>query len=283
MTQAAFSGSALKSILVYVDNTDQAAACARAALDIAQVHDAHVAGLGVQTPIYIPAFAAAQVPADVYEALAQRQQADLDSAKGRFDEALQDAGWTDRASWQAIQGEPAQVIARQGLFNDLIVIRQEDPEKDPAAYEGLPDEVVLHAGRPVLILPYIGARDTVAKRVMVAWSGTRESARAIGDALPFMQVADEIKVVTVDPDGEDAVPGSDVARYLSAHGIHAQLQTLQSDGLEVGDVILNQAADDGMDLVVMGGYGHSRVREVILGGVTHHLLGHMTVPVLMSH
>ena len=144
------------------------------------------------------------------------------------------------------------------------------------------------AGRPLLLIPYAGEFATVGKNVLIGWTRTRESARAVHDALPLIAPSATVTVLTVEagrgkPDTR-ILPTADIAEHLARHGLTVSAaRTVVSDGLTPADALLDYASDIGADLLVVGGYGHSRTREMILGGVTRDLLQHMTVPVLMSH
>src|SRR5206468_1617267 len=141
--------------------------------------------------------------------------------------------------------------------------------------------------RPVLVLPYAGRFETVGRRVLVGWNARREAARAVHDALPLLRQAESVTVLAIDPvrgaHGHGEEPAADLALHLARHGLQVTARQTDSAGLDPADVLLNTAADEGADLIVVGGYGHSRVREVVLGGVTRRLLRTATVPVLISH
>jgi nucleotide-binding universal stress UspA family protein len=133
------------------------------------------------------------------------------------------------------------------------------------------------------VIPYIGAPQNLGKKILVAWNASREASRAVADAMPMLEAADSVEVFAVEPNGMGDAPGADIAAHLARHGINATANKTTGLDIDVGDVLLNQAADSGADLIVMGGYGHSRMRELVLGGATRHILEHMTVPVLLSH
>jgi len=145
--------------------------------------------------------------------------------------------------------------------------------------------LALGVGRPVLIVPRYGTFETVGERVLVAWNGSREATRAVHDALPLLKLASSVTVLSIDPEHDtgDRIPGADIALHLARHGVAAEGMSTVGLDISVGDLLLSRAADLGADLIVMGAYGHSRVRELVLGGATRHILQHMTVPVLMSH
>jgi nucleotide-binding universal stress UspA family protein len=141
--------------------------------------------------------------------------------------------------------------------------------------------------RTTLVVPLIGVRSKPGKSVMLCWNASRESARAAAEALPFLVAADKVVVLIIDPKtsaaGHGAEPGADVASWLARHGVNVTVQRDVAADADVGSVILSRAADHDIDLIVMGIYGHSRLREVILGGASRTLLSSMTVPVLMAH
>ena len=135
-----------------------------------------------------------------------------------------------------------------------------------------------------LLVPYAGTFANVGGRVLVAWNGSAQAARAVNDALPFLQSAERVVVVMVNPARGDRTEGTDIARHLARHGIAAEITDIVTDrNGNVGNVLLSRATDEAADLIVIGAYGHSRLRELVLGGVSRALLGHMTVPVLMAH
>lgn len=150
-------------------------------------------------------------------------------------------------------------------------------------FEQLPERVVLSSGRPVLIVPYAGRFDTLAGHVVVAWNESREAARAVNDAMPLLERARKVTVFQVDPEDEHGGAAAELARRLAHHGVRAEAHHTVSGGLAAGEVLLSTIADLAAECLVMGAYGHSRVRELTLGGVTRTVLAHMTVPVIMSY
>jgi nucleotide-binding universal stress UspA family protein len=170
----------------------------------------------------------------------------------------------------------------------VAVIGQRDPEAIEVSGPGdMPDHLVLSVGRPVLLVPYVGTYPTIGKRVMVAWDGSRLATRAVNDALPILHGAKQVNIIMVYSDGWPAEMSEErcerICQHLARHGIAAKAHHYRADDIGTGDLILSRAADAGADLIVMGAYGHARWRELVLGGMTRHMLNHMTVPVLMSH
>jgi nucleotide-binding universal stress UspA family protein len=190
--------------------------------------------------------------------------------------------------WREIPEGPDADPALHARYADLAILGQLDPDRaETELIRPRPEQVALASGRPVLIVPYAGHFDNVGRRVLIAWSATREAARAVSDAIPLLTSAELVTVLTIDPrEGPHAhgeLPGADIALHLARHGVKAQVERTVSAGLPVGEALLSRAADLGADLIVMGAYGHSRVRELLLGGATRSVLRSMTVPVLMSH
>lgn len=273
----------LKSLLVYLDATTGATAPLDVALELAQAHDAHVTGLSALPPFDAPVFAAAQFPAEIVEQINGQRHERLAEMEQAFSAKIAAAGWGGRSQWTSSDMHPADAIVDIGRTTDLVIMGQSQPGETDPQRMAVPDEVVVELGRPMLVVPYVRRPATLAKRILVAWNNTREGARAVNDAIPLLRGADDIEILTVNPEAEETVPGADIADYLARHGLKVTVNRSMGDGIAVADALLNRASDGGFDLLVMGAYGHSRMREVVLGGATRGILEHMTVPVLMSH
>lgn len=190
--------------------------------------------------------------------------------------------------WRVATGYPSESAALHGRYVDLIVLGQTDPDNVEAAlFQPHPDEVALAVGRPVLVVPYAGRFEECGRHVLVAWDASRVATRAVNDAMPLLAAAETVTVLSVDPaaDGRahGEVPGMDIAVHLARHGVKVSVETTVSGGIGVGNALLSRASDLGADLLVMGAYGHARVRELLLGGATRTILESMTLPVLLSH
>jgi nucleotide-binding universal stress UspA family protein len=173
------------------------------------------------------------------------------------------------------------VIARRF---DLSVVTQAEPGK-AVSEEMIIEAALFGSGRPVLAVPYIQKSGLALSRVIVCWDGSRNAARAVADAMPFLARAKTVDVVMVTGERtkSDEMPGADIAHHLARHGLQVTVQRIVSVDTDVANTLLSYAADAGADFIVMGGYGHSRLREFVLGGATRGILAAMTVPVLMSH
>ena len=167
---------------------------------------------------------------------------------------------------------------------DVSIVSQANPDVvEPQ--ELIIEAALFQSGRPVVVVPYIQKTGLTLNRVLVCWDGGRQAARAIADALPFLHRAKavEVVVVTTKPLKSDDLPGADIARHLTHHDLNVDLKRLVTGGSDVANTLLSYAADVSADFIVMGGYGHSRLREFILGGATRGVLSSMTIPTLMSH
>lgn len=272
---------AYKDILVHVGGTAYAER-ARVAAQLAEAHGAHVVGLHVTQPPDVPPYVEAQLTAEVLLAQERFAAEDREKSKAAFDAAMK--GATVSAEWRAVEGDAVDVLQLHGRHADLVVLGQTDPDAPATVNLNFAGRVVLSLGRPVLTVPYVGKFETLGERVLVAWDGSRTAARALGDALPLLQMAKAVSVLSLDPDeSHAAMAGVDIAGHLARHGVNVEAQHMRSGEIGAGAALLSRAADFGADMLVMGAYGHARWRELVLGGVTEHMLDHMTVPVFMSH
>jgi nucleotide-binding universal stress UspA family protein len=227
-----------------------------------------------------------QITPELIEAQMRTLSAATDRVQELFRRRGEGPGFT--AEWRAREGDAGEVALLHARYADLAIVGQADPDSDGlGSTEDLPVRVVMGAGRPVLVVPYAGKFATVGRRVLVAWNAGREATRAVNDALPLLEGASRVTVLAVNPrggiHGHGELPGADIALHLARHGVRAEASALTSDDVEIGALLLSQAADLDADLIVMGAYGHSRLRELMLGGATREILRSMTVPVLLSH
>ena len=275
-----------KTIVVHLDVEARRAERLELACGLATGFDAHLVGLFALADMRVPfAFGGTAGALLLAE---ERWRADIaGEAERQFRDTVARRG-VAKAEWRRSTRDALAAVQLSARYADLVVIGQHEDGR-PAPEERLPPyfvpELVLSAGRPVLLVPYAGRFSSIGSRVLVAWNASREAARAVRDALPLLQRAKKVEIVAFDPDrGSDhgELPGADVALYLARHGVKATAAQ-QSAGIDVGEQILSRAADADADLIVMGAYGQSRVRELVLGGATRTVLRSMTVPVLMSH
>ena len=284
----------LRDLLVVLDGSARSGVVLGVALDLARRHDAHLTGfcpLEVLMPANL-AFALGGYPALTSLQGAANQLEDEALAKAQVIEA----GFRDqlrrnelRGDWQIGRGVVGEVVARRARTTDLVVLGQADPEHPlPPSARYMVEDVLMNSGRPLLLVPFAGRFEAMGTNVLIGWNATREAARAVHDALPLIAPTATVTVLTVER-GRSGVepqemPGADIAEHLARWGLTVTAARTATDGtISDGDALLSYASDIGADLLVVGGFGHSRARELVLGGVSRGLLQHMTVPLLISH
>jgi nucleotide-binding universal stress UspA family protein len=285
---------ALKDILVHLDTTEASRTRLRLVAALAAQHDAHLTALHV-VDVALPAMVAgdpsggAAALGALLDRLREDALADAARVEAEFRELLRREGLA--GEWRLIEGMTPHQVALNARYADLVVIGQEDPEGGGIAAGGssgvIVEQALFASGRPVLIVPYAGRFEAIGRRVLVGWNASREAARAVNDALPLLARAETVAVLAANPEDDPGthgdLPGADIALHLARHGVTVGATRTVAPDMNAADLLLNQAADMNADLLVVGAYGHSRVRELVLGGVTRSLLRQMTVPVLMSH
>jgi nucleotide-binding universal stress UspA family protein len=253
------------------------------AISVADAFRAHVLGLAFSYEPVIPGSVMGGIPPEIIESQRRESDGKARAALARFDETARRVGVSAESHMvsASISGAADRLGTLARRF-DLAVVGQ--PEG--AAPEEIVDEAVLfESGRPVIFVPYIQKAALKLDRVMVCWDGSRTAARAIADAMPFLQKAKQVEIVMVGAKEakNDEAPGVDLGQHLARHGLGISIKRITSPEIDVASTLLSYAADTSADFMVMGGYGHSRLREFILGGATSAILKSMTVPVLMSH
>jgi nucleotide-binding universal stress UspA family protein len=256
------------------------------AVSVAAAFNAHLAGIAFVYEPIIPAMIDMYgIPPDVIETQRVESERAAKAAVARLDNAGREAGLATEAHMldSAAATAPG-VFASLARRFDLSIVGQAEPNQ-AALDELIVEAALFDSGRPMLVVPYIQRNGLRLDRILLCWDGSRSAARAAADALPFLRRAKLVDVVTVasEPAKSDEMPGADIAQHLARHGTRVELKRIVTAETDVASTVLSHAADSSADFLVMGGYGHSRLREFILGGVTRQILASMTVPVLMSH
>ncbi|HET7718089.1 MAG TPA: universal stress protein [Bauldia sp.] len=279
------SGSALKDITVIVDNGGERWA-ARAAVELARTTGAHLTGIALAVDPLLPIYTvAAPIPTDFIVAAHEQGIADAKAALAAFDEIGRAAGIsTEGRLAESISGDFSGVI-RNAILTDLAMVGQNDPSREEPLREALIEALLFQAGLPTLLVPYSGAREFRPDKAVIAWNGTAQAARAIRAAMPLLAGAKSVLVAIVDEGASpsDSVPGADVGTYLARHDLDVAVRTIANAHEGAGQALLTLAAEEDATWVVMGAYGHSRIRQFLLGGVTRYVLGNATLPVLLAH
>lgn len=275
-----------RTIVVHVEAAARCPARIDLALRLARANNSHVLGIAPTGVPDVLLSMSGAVP-DVVELVglsARFLRMRADGAIGAFRQQASAAG-ASAIEGRVVAGDPAEIISGFGRCADLLVVGQEDGSSADALPLQLPP-VLFRTGRPLLIMPSVGSADSTGKNVLVAWKDTREAAGAVRDALPLLVRAEKVTLLhvseSVGPGEAGRPPLADVTSWLSRHGVRVT-ERLDPGSQDVGESIDFQVAAVGADLLVMGGYGHSRFREWMFGGATRHVLERMTVPVLMSH
>jgi len=253
------------------------------AVSVAATFDAHLTGVAFRYEPLAPV--ADGFPAKAMQSQRIENEKAAKAAVAKFDEVARRATVSAESRIVDVPVASAHnVFANIVRRFDLAIIGQPEPHK-PALERLIVEAALFNSGRPVLIVPYIQRAGLKLDRVMVCWDGSRSAARAVADAMPFIvrAKAAEVVIVTSEPTKSNEMPGADIAHHLARHGTKVEIKPIVTAEIDVTSTILSHAADASADFLVMGGYGHSRLREFVLGGVTRGILTSMTVPTLMSH
>ncbi len=279
---------AYQTILVHMCDEARADGLLDVAVAIARRHASHVVGIAALPPPVIATLGLPDSPAPVlmedyrraYINECERMRAQFQKRMGQ--EGI-DAEWLIEDAWATSVGEKVLELA---CAIDLIVASQSDRTAPGAEQLDIAERLIIESGRPVVVVPRIGRHAVVGRRVLIAWNGRREAVRAVFDALPLLRLAEDVRIVSIQADGEGAEAADLTDRIVAAlrrHGVSCETARHVRGSDSVGAELLRCVAENSADLLVMGCYGHSRLREFVFGGATRHILKHMTVPVLMSH
>lgn len=285
----------LKTILVPLDGTAASARCLQAAVQVARAHSSHVEVFHVRAdpkdavPLLGEGMSGAMIE-EMIE-LAEKEADDrAATARKMFDDCLASNGipYVDEpqlvdkaaASWVEVVGREDEAIAVRARLADMSVIARPTPDSD------LPSSMTLNAalfetGRPVLVVPPV-LSDSFGSKMAISWNGSAEAARAVAGAMPFLRKAESVRAMAVHSARTPPTAARDLSEYLGWHGINSVTEPIEPEGRAVGEAVLRTCAEDSVDMLAMGAYTHSRVRQLILGGVTRHVLESAEIPVLMA-
>jgi nucleotide-binding universal stress UspA family protein len=276
-----------RSIFVHVDDAEPCDRRVDYAARLAAKYPAELLGGYILPPTELSRYARAVMAPDTVERYLEERRASRSAAEARFRAAATAAGVTN-LSWRWPKGNPLGAGVLYARYADLAVIGQ-PPRDDPTLdfSSDLANAILMSSGRPVLLVPYVGEYKTLGERILIAWKDSRESARAVADALPLLKDAKKVFAVAITPTGEDSdeelTADAEVAAFLRRHQVEATVTRIVAEDIAAGELLLSQVADFGADLVVMGAYSRPRITSLVWGGVTQVMLSSMTAPVLMSH
>jgi nucleotide-binding universal stress UspA family protein len=276
-----------KTILMHCNDARRIEPLLAATVTLAERFQAHLLALSVVPPIAVVSVGP-EGPPMVIDAHCELYRAQNPAMRSAFEAATRDRACT--AEWREADADAfgvAERVLQYARAADLIVASQTDPDWPGSDHLDVADRLAIGSGRPVLMIPNTGVHKRIGEKVLVAWNARREAARAVFDALPLLQGAKDVKVVWVNPQSErelaEDIPAADICVALARHGAKCQATEQVAPRASVGETLLACAKDFEADLLVMGCYGHTRLREFVFGGASRHMLAHMSVPVLMSH
>jgi nucleotide-binding universal stress UspA family protein len=273
----------IKDILVNLSYGTSQDGVSDYALSVAETFGAHIVGTAFAYPVMA---SGVRLPANFIRAQQAEAQERAESVAAAFGEATLRAGVSaETRRIEAGIGDVPTQFAQIARRFDLSVLGQFERDRDHPTTNSVIEAALFESGRPVLIVPFIQKDRLKLDHVMVCWDGSRAAARAVADAMPFLTRSGKASIVVADIQSAKSadLPGADIATHLTRHGVNVSIERIPVSKIDVSNAILSYAADTDPDLIVMGGYGHSRLREFILGGTTRGMLASMTKPTLMSH
>ncbi len=277
-----------KTIVLVLNELGRARHLVDLAADIAERQNAHIVGLYVIPAVTVYPSIGMDLGANIFEGFRVFFQRHAETVKAIFEDRTRRSGIS--CEWRCVESASpviADTAIEHGLQSDVLIVSQVDPKSDTGVELDFVERVVMGVGRPVLIVPYGKDFASVGRRALVAWNGTRESARAAFDAVPLLQQCEAVTISWVDPqktfETPGSVPGAELATAFARHGIKPTAEGFPTAGLTVGEALNLRATDLDVDLLVMGAYGHTRLREFVFGGATRFMLEKMAVPILISH
>jgi len=286
---------ALKDLLVHVDQTEGALVRMRLAVDLARRHASRLTALHVRewSRAQLDQRRTAEIglaSAKDINKLDRQFEASIDGAADRLRSALEAAARPHglEVEWRSVNGPASVVVAQHARYADLCMLGWDPPDDRAPGEYSFSEHLLFVTGRPVLFVPALGALETLGRHIVVAWNSSRPAARAVNDALPLIERAERTTVLMINPSGfidrQDALPAERIVEHLRRHG--AATDAVRFDDVAPGsiaDALQAEARRCGADLLVAGAFGHPRLWEKVLGGVTHDLLARMSLPIMMSH
>ena len=271
----------MKDILVSVDDSDGCKKRLAVAQNIATRFSSHVTGIHVN-----PLLPSMEFYAGTYGALTiQSLQSQINEEREKVTELFYSAFSLGEGKVSFFSEEKVMAYYNLAKVNDLVVVGQPDPDLPNSYHRSMVEDLVVRSSRPLLFVPYAGNHDTTGRSILGAWDNSREASRAIHDALPLLKAAEAVHVVSVNEAEklQTELPSATVSEHLARHDVNVIAHDVIKNKVPIAETLLSVSADYGSDMMVMGGYSHSRMREVIFGGVTRKIIDSMTIPVFMSH
>ncbi len=275
---------AYKTILLSLNEIDRLDQVIAAGRTLGTKFGAHISGLYVIPAAHIyPTMGYTAMP-DVVDSNRQFYSDKRDKVKQAFEKAMKADGLSfDFHSIDSATPMVGNDVIELGRNADLVVVSATNQNSAEGVEFDFVERLVIAAGRPILVLPFVGDAKLNFDEILVGWDKGREAARAVFDALPFLKLAKKVRIVGVDEARRGEIQAATIAGTLDRHGVKAELTNVTSDGMRTGEALLRTATDHGAGMIVLGAYGHNRFTEFVFGGVTRHVIRHLDRPVLMSH
>lgn len=276
-----------KNILVHLDNSSGCRNRLEVAFGLAREFDGQLLGLFVVPTYIVPSYVEAQISVDLINDVTEKAVERAQATVARYQQLAEDAGVKLQTS--VLEGQPIPVLREHSKYADLLLLGQDHPEDPDNASYGLADALLFEGGCACLVVPHSGKVVTPGKRILLTWNASREGARALREAMPLLKRAETVVVLSSEPDdgSEQLATGhphaESLLKLLESHSIEGVSSGFNNQELGASEAIIAQAAEMNADLVVMGAYGHTRLREIILGGVTRNLLKRTPVCLLLAH
>lgn len=277
----------IKDILVVCDAGEANDYRVETALLLAKIYEAHVTGLHLTPYPVVPIYGYGNPEVVAYTSGDQIEEvkATAEELKSKFVKKASE--FEVPCEWSSIEGIDTQFIVDKSRYADIVVLPQGYSRYGEGNTQKIDDFLSINLGRPLMIIPDLKKVFNLPKRVVIAWNESHEAARAVHDALPLLTYTENVEIVSVSKNTEqeksNMIYSDDLRKHLSHHGINATVISLEKTSKSVGDTILQSAIEYDADLIVMGAYGHTRFKEIVLGGATRDLLRHTTIPLLLSH
>jgi nucleotide-binding universal stress UspA family protein len=275
----------IKQLLIQLDHSDGCKNRLGVAIEFSKMFDARLQGVFVVPNYFIPSYVEAQISVPLMTEITEKAiHRAWDQIRG-YQIQAEASGVTMEAD--LAEGYLSSVLREQSKYADLMILGQDHPDDPENVCHDLADTLLVDGAAPCMVIPHSGNIPIPGKRILLAWNASRESARALREAMPFLMQAET--VVVLESEASETGPATDhpeesaISRYLSSHGIKSVSIGVGSFGVSPSEAIIAQCAEMDADLIVMGAYGHTRLREIILGGVTRDLLLRAPVPLLLAH
>jgi len=277
----------IKNILLHLDHSSGCQNRLQTAFAMAKNYDALITGLFVVPDYVVPSYVEAQISVDLITDVTEKALARARDTLSEYQKMAEAAGV--RMDAHVVEGQVIPILREHSKYSDLLMLGQDQPDDPDNASYGLADALLFEGACACMVVPHSGKLALPGNRILLTWNASRESARALREAMPMLKTAETLVVLSSEPDDADVTiarghPHADeLARFLESHGIESVSSGINDLDISASDAILGQAAEMDADMIVMGAYGHARLREIILGGVTRDLLKQSPIPLFLAH